>query len=81
MTASICAVVGIALGAAYVATLARSVALFVAGRTGAAVALQAARLAVVALVMVLMARRGAMPLVAGSCGFVAARTWRLRRPR
>ena len=51
------------------------------GGLGRAIALQALRLALLAVVLVLLARRGALPLLLGALGVLAARWIVLRRVR
>jgi F1F0 ATPase subunit 2 len=81
MIAGACAIGGVVLGIAYLATLARNVELFTAGRPGAAIALQLGRFTVVAAALSAMAHLGVAPLLAGVGGFVVARILCLRRRR
>lgn len=65
---------GLAFGLAYFGTLRRTVDLYVRSRGWVGpVGLTLARLAAAAILMVFAARLGAMPLLAGFLGFLAAR--------
>jgi F1F0 ATPase subunit 2 len=81
MIIAACAIGGVLLAIAYVATLARNVELFAAGRPGAAVAMQLVRFTIVAAALLAMAHLGVAPLLAAVGGFVLARTVCLRRRR
>lgn len=70
---------GFALGLAYFAALRANVRLYADGRPAAALAVHAARTAVVVAAAVAAARAGAVPLLAALAGFVAARTVVVRR--
>ena len=70
---------GVLLGVAYFRALAWNVRLYLAGRRGAAVALHAARLAIVACALYAAARVGAAPLLAAAGGLLAARLVATRR--
>jgi F1F0 ATPase subunit 2 len=74
--------VGLALGLAHFASLRRVTALYLDGGSPArAVALQLLRLALLAGLMLLLARLGAAPLIAGALGTILAREVILRRAR
>ncbi|SFJ12791.1 ATP synthase subunit I [Celeribacter neptunius] len=65
---------GLALGFVHFSTLKRVTALYLGGgRVIWAVALQIIRLVLLALVMVFLARQGALPLLAGALGVLIAR--------
>ncbi|AOJ84553.1 hypothetical protein WS86_28945 [Burkholderia savannae] len=70
---------GLAAGACHFVSLGWNSRLFVAGRAGAALALQLLRIALAVAVLVVLARAGAGMLVAGSAGFLAARLIAVRR--
>jgi F1F0 ATPase subunit 2 len=67
------ALAGLALGAASFAALRLNTALYVAGDVWRSLALHFARLALVVAGLVLAAREGAGPLLAGAAGLVVAR--------
>jgi F1F0 ATPase subunit 2 len=69
---------GAAVGAGHFATLGPNSRLFGAGRTARAFGLQAARMAATSAALFALARLGALPLVAGLAGFLAARGVALR---
>jgi F1F0 ATPase subunit 2 len=81
MIAAACALVGVALGVAHVATLGRNIDLFVSGRAMAALALQLVRLATIVAVFFAIARVGVAPLLAAFVAFALSRTVCLRRRR
>jgi hypothetical protein len=67
------ALAGLILGGASLAALRLNAALYVAGDVWRSLALHLARLALVAAGLVVAARQGAAPLLAGAGGLVAAR--------
>ena len=78
-TAAVGLVAGLAMGVLHFASLSWNARLFVAGSTGAALALQAARIAVSALVLILLVRISRSAALAGAFGFLAARAIMLSR--
>jgi N-ATPase, AtpR subunit len=74
---------GFALGLLYFATLRRSLALFIAGRSWLGpLALTLARLGGIVVFFAAIAKLGgALPLLAAFAGFLTARTVMLRAPR
>lgn len=75
-------VVGLALGLFHFATLRKVTALYVAGGSaGRAIALQVARLVLLAAVLAGLALAGAVPLISGAVGLLAGRMIVLRRGR
>ncbi len=73
---------GLGLGVVHFATLQRVTDLYLqAGSPARALALQLARLLVMAGLMVLLARQGAAPLLSGAAGLLIAREIVLRRTR
>lgn len=67
------ALAGLVVGGASFAALRVNTALYVAGDVWRSLALHAGRLALVAAGLVVAARQGAGPLLAGAAGLVAAR--------
>jgi F1F0 ATPase subunit 2 len=74
-------VAGAFLGAAHFGSLWFSVVLMRDGRTALGVAVQAFRFAALAVVLALIAREGAAPLLAAAFGLLAARALLMRRYR
>ncbi len=73
--------VGALLGAAHFGSLWWSVVLMRHGRTILGAAAQALRFAGLALALALIARQGAVPLLAAALGVLAARAFLMRRYR
>ncbi|SFC67181.1 ATP synthase subunit I [Tropicimonas isoalkanivorans] len=74
--------VGVTLGLVHFSSLRRVTVLYLAGRDiGRALALQAARFANVLAVLVLLARVGVLPLLAGTLGLLVGRALVLRQAR
>ena len=75
-------VIGLLLGLVHFATLKRVAALYTSGGgIGKALALQLARFALLAFVMIGVAQLGPMPLIAAAAGMLAGRWVILRRNR
>ncbi|RDU99385.1 ATP synthase subunit I [Trinickia dinghuensis] len=70
---------GLGIGSALSATLYWNGCLFARGHVLAALAAQLLRLALAALMLVVLARIGATTLLASCAGIVVARTWSIRR--
>jgi F1F0 ATPase subunit 2 len=84
VTATVGLVAGLALGVLHFASLSWNAQLFVSGSFGAAIALQAARVGLSALVLILLFRIGPFAALAGTLGFLGARAilvWRYGEPR
>ena len=84
VTAAVGLVAGFALGVLHFASLSWNAQLFVSGSFGAAIALQAARVGLSALVLILLFRIGPFAALAGTLGFLGARAilvWRYGEPR
>ncbi len=73
--------IGAAAGAAYFLGLRFNTALYLAGRPGPALALQAARLLLLGVVLAGVALCGALPLLAAALGLLIARQAIVRRAR
>jgi F1F0 ATPase subunit 2 len=71
--------VGALAGAAYFTALWRNIALFERGPTPGALALLVGRFALLALVLLCLAKLGALALLAGAGGLLAARRFVLKR--
>ena len=75
-------IAGLLAGLAHFALLRWNTALYLRPRgSGRAIALQALRLALLAFVLVLLARQGALALLLGAFGVLTARSILLRRVR
>jgi hypothetical protein len=75
-------IAGLAVGATHFTLLRRNTDLYLRPRgLGQAIALQGLRLALLAFVLVLLARQGALPLLLGALGVPVARSIVLRRVR
>jgi len=72
---------GVAAGAGHFVSLRWNTRLFISGKVWHAPVLQAGRLFMTAAVLYALARLGAMPLLAGMAGFLAARHFALRHER
>lgn len=84
VTATMGLVAGLVLGVLHFASLSWNAQLFVSGSFGVAIALQAARVALAALVLILLFRVGLFAALAGSLGFLVARAvliWRYGDPQ
>jgi len=84
VTATVGLVAGLALGVLHFASLSWNAQLFVSGSFGAAIALQAARVGLAALVLILLFRVGPFAALAGALGFLVARAiliWRHGDPQ
>jgi hypothetical protein len=73
------AMAGVMIGFAHLHTLSPSVRWMTKGRVGAAAGLQALRFVLLALVLVLLARLGAVDLISAAVALVAVRALMIRR--
>ena len=84
VTATVGLIVGLLVGALHFGSLSWNTQLFASGSYGAAIALQAARVALATLVLILLFRIGPFAALAGTLGFLAARSvliWRYGDPQ